>query len=166
MKSVIVMPALTMMFMNFGFGARAQAGNPALSPLLDKYYAIKNALVAGDAAAASKHAADFAAALSAVHASDAGTKEASLFASLKPSLAAESAKISGTKDIARQREAFAVLSQQMISLARGAKLSDKAVYVDYCPMKKSSWLSAEQAIRNPYYGSSMLTCGKVTDTLQ
>jgi hypothetical protein len=162
----MIMPALTVMFMNFGFSAKSQAANPALSPLLDQYYAIKNALVAGDAAAASSHAADFGTALAGVNSTSLPTKDAGLFTSLKPALAAESAKIAGTKDIARQREAFALLSQQMISLAKGAKLSGKAVYVDYCPMKKSSWLSAEQPIKNPYYGSSMLTCGKITDTLQ
>ncbi|RYF85874.1 MAG: DUF3347 domain-containing protein, partial [Chitinophagaceae bacterium] len=45
------------------------------------------------------------------------------------------------------------------------KLSDKPVYVQYCPMKKATWLSSEKQIRNPYYGSSMLTCGEVTETL-
>jgi len=33
-------------------------------------------------------------------------------------------------------------------------------------MKKSSWLSNDTSIKNPYYGSSMLTCGKVTGTLK
>ena len=28
------------------------------------------------------------------------------------------------------------------------------------------WLSEEQAIKNPYYGSSMLTCGKITETIK
>jgi hypothetical protein len=33
-------------------------------------------------------------------------------------------------------------------------------------MKKASWLSSEAAIKNPYFGSAMLTCGKVTATLK
>ncbi|RYF82932.1 MAG: DUF3347 domain-containing protein, partial [Chitinophagaceae bacterium] len=36
----------------------------------------------------------------------------------------------------------------------------------YCPMKKALWLSNEKAIKNPYYGSAMLTCGKVTETIE
>ncbi|MAQ74933.1 MAG: hypothetical protein CL613_01215 [Aquimarina sp.] len=31
-------------------------------------------------------------------------------------------------------------------------------------MKKAYWLSKEKDIKNPYYGSSMLTCGKVAET--
>ncbi|RYF87461.1 MAG: DUF3347 domain-containing protein, partial [Chitinophagaceae bacterium] len=44
------------------------------------------------------------------------------------------------------------------------KLSSQPIYLQYCPMKKASWLSSEKQIRNPYYGSSMLTCGEVTET--
>jgi hypothetical protein len=36
----------------------------------------------------------------------------------------------------------------------------------YCPMKKSNWLSNEKTVKNPYYGSAMLTCGEVTGTIK
>jgi hypothetical protein len=36
----------------------------------------------------------------------------------------------------------------------------------YCPMKKANWLSSSATIKNPYYGNSMLTCGKVVETLK
>jgi hypothetical protein len=32
-------------------------------------------------------------------------------------------------------------------------------------MKKASWLSNDKAIKNPYYGSAMLTCGNVKTIL-
>jgi Protein of unknown function (DUF3347). len=32
-------------------------------------------------------------------------------------------------------------------------------------MKKANWLSSEKEIKNPYYGSTMLTCGSVVDTI-
>jgi hypothetical protein len=32
-------------------------------------------------------------------------------------------------------------------------------------MKKAYWLSGDAAIKNPYFGSSMLTCGKVSTTI-
>jgi hypothetical protein len=53
------------------------------------------------------------------------------------------------------------------SLKELVKPSDKVnqpVYYQYCPMKKAYWLSKEKDIKNPYYGSSMLTCGKVAET--
>jgi DNA-binding transcriptional regulator WhiA len=74
--------------------------------------------------------------------------------------------MSETKDLKKQREYFASFSTNMIAVAKAVKLSDKPVYHAYCPMKKASWLSSEKAIKNPYYGSSMLTCGEVTGTIQ
>jgi Cu(I)/Ag(I) efflux system membrane fusion protein len=44
------------------------------------------------------------------------------------------------------------------------------IYVQHCPMadnnKGADWLSTEKEIRNPYFGSSMLTCGEVTSELK
>ncbi len=77
----------------------------------------------------------------------------------------DAAQIAETKDIKHQREHFANLSTNMFALAKALKLSDQPVYQQYCPMKKTSWLSSEKAIKNPYYGSAMLTCGKVVETI-
>lgn len=81
-------------------------------------------------------------------------------------LVKDAGKISKTKDLKKQREYFASFSNNMIAIAKAVKLSDKPIYQAYCPMKKTSWLSSEKAIKNPYYGSSMLTCGEVTSTLE
>ncbi|MFP6646637.1 MAG: hypothetical protein VCF24_24210 [Candidatus Latescibacterota bacterium] len=35
----------------------------------------------------------------------------------------------------------------------------------YCPMVSAPWLQTEMDLRNPYYGSSMLTCGWIDDVL-
>jgi hypothetical protein len=32
-------------------------------------------------------------------------------------------------------------------------------------MKKAYWLSGDKVIKNPYFGSAMLTCGTITETL-
>jgi hypothetical protein len=32
--------------------------------------------------------------------------------------------------------------------------------------KGANWLSKENAVKNPYYGSQMLTCGKVVETIK
>ncbi len=73
--------------------------------------------------------------------------------------------ISLSKDLKLQREKFATLSTNMFALAKTVKLSADPVYQQYCPMKKASWLSDNKAIKNPYYGSAMLTCGSVKQTL-
>jgi hypothetical protein len=53
----------------------------------------------------------------------------------------------------------------MTVLAKAVKLSSEPVYQVYCPMKKANWLSSSKEIKNPYFGSAMLTCGKVVETI-
>lgn len=44
------------------------------------------------------------------------------------------------------------------------------IYYQFCPManngKGANWLSKENVVKNPYYGSMMLSCGKVTETIK
>lgn len=126
------------------------------SSLLEQYYGIKDALVAGDNVTASKHAADFGKALDA---------DKSVAAALKSKLSTGAKSIAESKDIAKQRTAFAGFSNNMIALVKSSKISSP-VYIDYCPMKEASWLSAEKEIKNPYYGDAMLTCGSVKETVK
>ena len=83
----------------------------------------------------------------------------------RDALLKDATHISESKDIKHQREHFAPFSDNMIALAKTVKLSTAPVYQQYCPMKKASWLSNQQGIKNPYYGSAMLTCGSVKATL-
>ena len=74
---------------------------------------------------------------------------------------AEAAKKTGTAaDIKAARAAFMDLSETLIKAAGEALASD--IRIAYCPMVKKSWLQTDKEIRNPYYGSSMLTCGRFT----
>jgi hypothetical protein len=70
------------------------------------------------------------------------------------------------KDLEKQRIAFAALSVEMYSVVKKEKLNPEVIYQAYCPMKKMYWLSKEPAIKNPYYGKMMLTCGNLTDTIK
>lgn len=128
------------------------------SRLLHSYYDIKNALVAGNASAASSNAGDFIKALISID--DKIISEATRSALLK-----DAAQISEIKDIKHQREHFGTFSTNMFALAKTAKLTTEPVYYSYCPMKKAYWLSNDKTIKNPYFGNAMLTCGKVTETL-
>ena len=57
----------------------------------------------------------------------------------------------------------------MIILAQ-AFGTEKAMYVDHCPMaangKGANWLSTEKTIKNPFYGDKMLSCGSVEQTIK
>ena len=74
--------------------------------------------------------------------------------------------ISEAKNISAQRETFFNLSDNMIALTKEFKVSEKPVYVQYCPMADGSWLSDESKILNPYYGKSMLSCGTVKSEIK
>jgi hypothetical protein len=130
-----------------------------LPQLLSHYYALKDALVAGNSNMASESAGKF---IKTANAIDYKTiSESNIAALLK-----DATPLSETTDINIQRTLFVNLSSNMAALAKAVKLTQDPVYEAYCPMKKASWLSPEKAIKNPYYGSAMLTCGKIVDILQ
>lgn len=148
-----------------GMAAHAQSTQP-LSPVLSAYLKLSSELIAGNAVNAATAAEAFTTSIVSVNVKLLSVGEKDTFEPLKQKLETDAATIAATKDIRKQREAFATLSNNMISLAKSAKLADQEIYVDYCPMKKSFWLSAEKGIKNPYYGSSMLTCGSIKETIK
>jgi hypothetical protein len=88
------------------------------------------------------------------------------FKPLQEKLSFDAEHISATKEIDHQRDHFQSFSDNFYKLAKAVKLSEQPVFQAYCPMKKAYWLSSDAAIKNPYYGKQMLTCGKVSDTLK
>ncbi|HTR31114.1 MAG TPA: DUF3347 domain-containing protein [Puia sp.] len=144
----------------------ANAGPTVLSPILDHYYQLKDALVSGDAAAASSAAGEMLKAIGNTDVKSMTPADRTAFMALQDKLAFDARHISESKDINHQREHFGSLSANLIKLARQVRLSPTPIYEDYCPMKKAYWLSNDPAIRNPYFGSAMPTCGKISTTIQ
>jgi hypothetical protein len=130
-----------------------------LTQLLTEYYGIKDALVAGNGTNASTSAEQFIKTLNSIDYKV--ISEGNITTLLK-----DATSISETKDIKKQREQFANLSNNMAALAKAVKLSRQPVYQAYCPMKKANWLSSDKEIKNLYYGNAMLSCGKVIETIQ
>ena len=137
-----------------------------LSQLLSLYYDVKNALVNADAATASAKAGELLNAINTMDVKSLSANDKKAFATVQNKLEYDARHISEVKELSHQREHFANLSKNMYTLAKSAKLSTQPVYEQYCPMKDAYWLSDETGIKNPYYGSSMLTCGSVKDTLK
>lgn len=79
-------------------------------------------------------------------------------------------KIVDAKDIAAQRTAFTALSSDVIALFKHADLAEGTIFVQHCPMANKGdggdWLSSEKKIQNPYYGSEMMECGSVTESIK
>lgn len=76
--------------------------------------------------------------------------------------AKEHAEHIAKSEMDHQREHFKALSTDMIDMV-AITGTPNTLYQQFCPMydKGSAWLSASKDIKNPYYGSKMLTCGKV-----
>ncbi len=129
------------------------------SDLLTAYYGVKNALVAGNSKEASIYALQMVKAINDIDSQKVKTD-------YRDEILVDASHISKSKDIHHQREHFARLSANMFTAAKAGNFSHESIYYDYCPMKKSYWLSNTSVIKNPYYGNQMLSCGKVSEILQ
>jgi hypothetical protein len=126
------------------FSTKADA---QLSNLLTSYYNIKNALVSSNANTAAAQADEFVKALKAIDIKSLSEADRKALEPLQEKLVFDAEHIAETKDISHQRDHFESFSENFYKLAKAVKLSDKPIY-------------------QSYYGSQMLTCGKVSDTIK
>ena len=147
-------------------GMAQQNISAQLSPLLTHYYHVKDALVSGNAGATAAAAGEFATAAAGIDITALPAAEKAAYSSVSNKLVTDAKAIAAAKDLGKQRESFKTFSGNFYLLAKAVPLSAQPVYQEYCPMKKAYWLSSSSAIKNPYYGSQMLTCGKVSDTIK
>lgn len=159
MNKLFLLIALTAITFSHKTFAQDTAKVSSTPQLLSHYYALKDALVAGNSNQAVSYAEAFLKTANGIDYKIISEGNINI-------LVKDAGKISETKDLKKQREYFAKFSTNMATLAKVVKLSDQPVYQAYCPMKKTYWLTNEKAIKNPYYGSSMLTCGEITETIQ
>ena len=121
--------------------------------LVNDYVAIKNALVNGDSKAASEAVTAFQQSVKAENNN-----------AQKEELVKVTEELAKAGSLDKQRAAFNDVSTTLWKIVKAAGKTESSLYYQYCPMKKAYWVSKEKEIKNPYYGSSMLTCGKVVET--
>ncbi|HWL00709.1 MAG TPA: DUF3347 domain-containing protein [Parapedobacter sp.] len=142
---------------------------PQLKVVLDNYFSVKDGLVKTDAGIASAKATALLEAIKAVEMTKLSNEEHAVWMEVLEDLLANAAEIARSKDVAKQREAFVLLSKNVYGLATVSK-SDVPVYHQHCPMYNNgtgaNWLSKEEGVKNPYYGSQMLTCGSTIETIK
>lgn len=140
----------------------------SLQTVYDAYFDLKDALVKSDATIAATKAAILLKAIKAIKMETLGSNHMA-YMNVEKDLKLNAEHISESKDIAHQRDHFSALSTAMYQLIKTAK-ANTTVYYEHCPMyndgKGANWLSKEAAIKNPYYGSMMLSCGKVQETIK
>ncbi|MBL8001268.1 MAG: DUF3347 domain-containing protein [Flavobacteriales bacterium] len=144
----------------------SQAPIDPLLPVFDAYFQLKDALVASDATKAKAAAQDLEAAIAAVDMGALGTEVHTVWMQVMEPLANTAKAIRSAKDLEAQRLAFRELTAPMARLAKASPAS-APVYLDHCPMYEggADWLSRDKAIRNPFYGAQMMTCGSVKETI-
>jgi sensor histidine kinase regulating citrate/malate metabolism len=155
-KIFLILAFFVTVFVQNSFAQDSTKTQPA--QILNAYYKLKNALVSSNATSAAANANEL---VNAINATD----KQIINDDARAALLKDANAVSQSKDIKLQREKFATLSNNMFELAKTVKLSNEPFYQQYCPMKKASWLSNDKAIKNPYYGSAMLTCGNVKTIL-
>ena len=167
MKTIKVLLLLTLTFVGLN---NAKADQPAVSMAFNKvintYLDIKNALVAGDAATAQAKAKSMVTYLSAVPQKDLDATQRKAWAEYSNKLASDAQQIGSQSNIDAKREHFATLSNNFMVVFKVFKANKVALYQQYCPMKKYYWLSETNAVKNPYYGNTMLTCGTTQETFE
>lgn len=144
-----------------GSASEQHTGFP--SALLKQYLEIKNALAGDNSAEAAKNARGFNKLLDEMQPDSLPAEKQDEVISILQQARIHSEQISA-KGIAEQRENFAGLSQSMISLV-SITGTEFTLYEQFCPMysnnKGAAWLSTTEKIQNPYFGSSMFSCGAV-----
>jgi altronate dehydratase len=137
--------------------------NAETAAILDAYFEIKNGLVADSKENTAKGGNELLASFSKFDMSKLSEEAHTTYLEIQES-AKEHAEHIVKSDIDHQREHFEGLSTDITDLV--ALLgTNKVIYQDFCPMvnnnKGALWLSEVKEIKNPYFGSKMLTCGSV-----
>lgn len=146
--------------------AAAPDAKAQVNAVLLAYYEVKNALTKDDGKTAAARASDLLAVLGKVDKAAMNEEQQALYAPLQEKIRSDAEHIAATKELKHQREHFDALSDNMWQLVKSLDANAQPAYRQYCPMVKKYWVSGEKAVKNPYYGKEMLTCGNVKETLQ
>lgn len=143
---------------------RAQVGD-----VWQAYLALKDALVASEAAQAGEKAGMILKALQKADHTSLAPADRPVWVSQASRLQNGVEAIRASQEVGQQRIAFERVSQEVYDIVKNWGASGATVYKQFCPMALDSqgafWLSAEKQIRNPYFGDAMLKCGEVQDEL-
>lgn len=142
------------------------SGEHQLEVLLNNYFAVKDALIKADTKETVASATQLLSDIKKLDANQLNSAEVAAWNKAKESLTADVTKIATSKNIANQRKSFSALSKTVYELLKVGK-PNYTIYHQYCPMYDggANWLSKESAIKNPYFGAQMLTCGNTIETI-
>lgn len=134
------------------------------------YLQLKNALTADEPKEAAAAANSINAALSKINNSALSPGQQKVYTDLQEGIREHAEHIGSNPDkMEHQREHFIMLSRDVASLIKNFGNNGQTLYKDFCPMadngKGAIWISEIKKIKNPYYGSKMISCGSVKETI-
>ena len=140
-----------------------------LQKAYDKYLVLKDALIQTDSFLAQKEAKKLFETFKLVDMSLLENNDAhKQWMKLANAINSSSKNISSSIDIVKQRKQFKIVSDNLIVAVQSFGINE-TTYKQYCPMADSDngayWLSKEKIVLNPYFGSMMLKCGEVKQTI-
>lgn len=157
-----------------GMNSHSIEGNHASVNNIDNvtaaYMDLKNALVNDDAQKAASTGKAITEAIRQIDENALSAAEKKIYAEVKTGIIEHGEHIAeNAGKITHQREHFEMLSKDVYDMVKvfGTK---KTMYYAHCPMfnnnKGGSWLSEEKAVKNPYMGQEMVTCGTVKEEIK
>jgi Cu(I)/Ag(I) efflux system membrane fusion protein len=149
------------------------AFNQSFTQLLNAYNNLKDALVASDTGKASAAALVLKTAADSLKMNEIkgdSTGDIKLTAQTFTSTITGSAQaLAAEKELKNKRKEFEMIADAMWNLTRTVRYTGQKLYWEFCPMafdnKGAYWMSFEREIKNPYFGSEMLNCGSVEDSI-
>ena len=140
-----------------------------LKVIFDNYFLLKDALIASDGTKTALASKELLTAINNVKMDKLEMESHMVWMKVVNTIKEDAEHIADTKDVKHQRDHFTTLSKDIYTLIKVSKY-ETSVYYQFCPMfndgKGANWLSKENTIKNPYYGSMMLSCGKTVETIK
>ena len=140
-----------------------------LKAVFDNYFLVKDALITSNGISTASASKELVTAINNVKMDKLDMDIHMVWMKVVNTIQKDAENIANTKDVKIQRDHFTSLSKEIYTLIKISKY-ENPVYYQFCPMfndgKGANWLSKENAVKNPYYGSMMLSCGKTVETIK
>lgn len=144
-------------------------GENQLKVVFDNYFLVKDALITSNGNSTASASKELVTAINNVKMDKLDMDVHMVWMKVVNTIQKDAENIANTKDVKIQRDHFTSLSKKIYTLIKISKY-ENPVYYQFCPMfndgKGANWLSKENAVKNPYYGSMMLSCGKTVETIK
>jgi membrane fusion protein, copper/silver efflux system len=148
----------------------------ALTPVIESYLSLKEALVEDNPEEAARHAGHLANLIRQVSSDGLDDKGKEAWKGLAASMLGPLDAIAGSKDLAVMRKVFDPLSESFAKAVMAFRhVMGHPLFLFFCPMASDKqgayWIDGKEDRTNPYFGrkpfegQDMLTCGELTETI-